>query len=463
MKIQIPEDVKYILEKLNNAGYEAYAVGGCVRDSVLDRNPDDWDITTSAKPEEIKAVFSKTIDTGIQHGTVTVMRNHVGYEVTTYRIDGEYEDSRHPKEVTFTSDLLEDLKRRDFTINAMAYNHLNGENDFIKLEEAETYKTSGLVDAFGGIEDIQNKIIRCVGNPVHRFEEDALRMMRAVRFSAQLGYEIEEETQNAMKELAGNLAKISVERIQVELIKLLVSDHPMYLKKAYELGMTKIFLPEFDAAMETKQNNPHHKYSVGEHILHSMEYVEKDKILRLAMLLHDIGKPVVMEKDEEGIDHFYGHCDVGADMAYAILRRLRFDNDTIEKVCKLVRCHDWQLSTKDGNLRKQIVKIGPDLFPLLLKVKEADVMSQSDYMREDKLQQIEEARRMYEVILKEKDCLRLKDMAITGRDLINAGMKPGKEMGEMLQKIFEYVLENPEKNNKEELLGYYKKAVDLSG
>ena len=463
MKIQIPEDVKYILEKLNNAGYEAYAVGGCVRDSVLDRNPDDWDITTSAKPEEIKAVFSKTIDTGIQHGTVTVMRNHVGYEVTTYRIDGEYEDSRHPKEVTFTSDLLEDLKRRDFTINAMAYNHLNGENDFIKLEEAETYKTSGLVDAFGGIEDIQNKIIRCVGNPVHRFEEDALRMMRAVRFSAQLGYEIEEETQNAMKELAGNLAKISAERIQTELVKLLVSDHPMYLRKAYELGMTKIFLPEFDTAMETKQNNPHHKYSVGEHILHSMEYVEKDKILRLAMLLHDIGKPVVMEKDEEGIDHFYGHCDVGADMAYAILRRLRFDNDTIEKVCKLVRCHDWQLSTKDGNLRKQIVKIGPDLFPLLLKVKEADVMSQSDYMRDDKLQQIKEARRMYEVILKEKNCLRLKDMAITGWDLINAGMKPGKEMGEMLQKIFEYVLENPEKNNKEELLDYYKKAVDLSG
>ena len=463
MKIQIPEDVKYILEKLNNAGYEAYAVGGCVRDSVLDRNPDDWDITTSAKPEEIKAVFSKTIDTGIQHGTVTVMRNHVGYEVTTYRIDGEYEDSRHPKEVTFTSDLLEDLKRRDFTINAMAYNHLNGENDFIKLEEAETYKTSGLVDAFGGIEDIQNKIIRCVGNPVHRFEEDALRMMRAVRFSAQLGYEIEEETQNAMKELAGNLAKISAERIQTELVKLLVSAHPMYLRKAYELGMTKIFLPEFDTAMETKQNNPHHKYSVGEHILHSMEYVEKDKILRLAMLLHDIGKPVVMEKDEEGIDHFYGHCDVGADMAYAILRRLRFDNDTIEKVCKLVRCHDWQLSTKDGNLRKQIVKIGSDLFPLLLKVKEADVMSQSDYMRDDKLQQIKEARRMYEVILKEKDCLRLKDMAITGRDLINAGMKPGKEMGEMLQKIFEYVLENPEKNNKEELLDYYKKAVDLSG
>ena len=460
MKIQMPEDVKYILEKLNNAGYEAYAVGGCIRDSILNRNPDDWDITTSAKPEETKKIFPKTIDTGIQHGTVTVMLGREGYEVTTYRIDGEYEDSRHPKEVTFTSDLLEDLKRRDFTINAMAYNHLSEivcNDDSEMISDSEKKQKTGLVDAFGGVEDIENKIIRCVGNPIHRFEEDALRMMRAVRFSAQLGYEIEEETGKAIKKLSGNLANISAERIQVELVKLLISDNPMYLRKSYELGMTKIFLPEFDIVMETKQNNPHHKYSVGEHILHSMEYVEKDKVLRLAMLFHDIGKPAVKEKDEEGIDHFYGHCDVGADMAYTILRRLRFDNDTIEKVCKLVRCHDWQLSKKPANLRKQIVKIGLDIFPLLLKVKEADVMSQSLFMREEKLQQIEEARVMYEKILEEKDCLKLKDMAITGRDLINAGMKPGKEMGEVLQKIFEYVLENPEKNNTEELLDYYKK------
>ena len=257
------------------------------------------------------------------------------------------------------------------------------------------------------------------------------------------------------------MSKISVERIQVELVKLLVSDNPMYLRKAYELGMTKIFFPEFDVAMETKQNNPHHKYSVGEHILHSMEFVEKDKVLRLAMLLHDIGKPSVMEKDEEGIDHFYGHCDVGEEMAKAILRRLRFDNDTIEKVCKLVKYHDWQLSEKPGNLRKQIVKVGVEIFPLLLKVKEADVMAQSDYKREEKLQKIEDARRMYEVILEEKDCLRLKDMAICGRDLINAGMRPGKEMGEVLQKIFEYILEYPERNNAEELMDYYKKIMNI--
>ena len=345
MKIQMPEDVKYILEKLNTAGYEAYAVGGCVRDSILGRIPDDWDITTSAKPEEIKVLFSRTIDTGIQHGTVTVMCNHVGYEVTTYRIDGEYEDSRHPKEVIFTSDLLEDLKRRDFTINAMAYNHLQEEERDQSMnppvrgldDKKKITESKGLVDAFGGIKDIENKIIRCVGNPIHRFEEDALRMMRAVRFSAQLGYEIEKETKDAIRVLSKNLANISAERIQVELVKLLVSSHPDYLRTAYETGMTKIFFPEFDKAMITKQNNPHHIYTVGEHMLHSLQYVRKDKVLRLAMILHDIAKPETLQTDEAGIAHFYHHPELGEEMARMILKRLRFDNDTMEKVCKLVR------------------------------------------------------------------------------------------------------------------------------
>lgn len=442
MKILMPEDVKYILEKLNNAGYEAYAVGGCVRDSILGRIPDDWDITTSAKPEETKALFPRTIDTGIQHGTVTVMCNHVGYEVTTYRIDGEYEDSRHPKEVIFTSDLLEDLKRRDFTINAMAYNHLSG----------------GLVDAFGGIQDIENGIIRCVGNPIHRFEEDALRMMRAVRFSAQLGYEIEEETRNAIQTLSANLANISAERIQVELVKLLFSNHPDYLRTAYETGMTKVFLPEFDKAMETGQNNPHHKYTVGEHMLHALEYVRKDKVLRLTMVLHDIAKPETLQTDEDGIDHFHGHCEKGEEMARKILRRLRFDNDTIGKVCKLVKYHDQKLSLKPEKLRKSIVKIGPDLFPLLLEVKEADMLAQSDYKREEKQKELEDVRKVYRQILEAKDCLSLKDLAVTGKDLIEQGMKPGKELGETLQKLFDYVLEAPEKNTKEDLLLYYKKG-----
>lgn len=454
MIIQIPEDVKYILEKLNNAGYEAYAVGGCVRDSILGRTPDDWDITTSAKPEETKALFPKTIDTGIQHGTVTVMRNQVGYEVTTYRIDGEYEDSRHPKEVIFTADLLEDLKRRDFTINAMAYNHLAENESEDDTETTRDNSKSGLVDAFGGIEDIENKIIRCVGNPIHRFEEDALRMMRAVRFSAQLGYVIEEETKKAIKVLAGNLANISAERIQVELVKLLVSDHPDYLRTAYETGMTKVFFPEFDKMMETKQNNPHHIYSVGEHTLHSLNYVRNDKVLRLSMLLHDVGKPESLQKDETGRDHFHGHPELGEEMARKILRRLRFDNDTISKVCKLVKFHDQKLSLRPTKLRKAIVKIGPELFPLLLEVKEADMLAQSNYQRDEKETELEEIRKVYRKILEDKDCLSLKDLAVCGKDLIEQGMKPGKELGETLQKLFEYVLENPEKNKKEALMEY---------
>lgn len=467
MKIQMPEDVKYILEKLNNAGYEAYAVGGCVRDSILGRIPDDWDITTSAKPEETKALFSRTIDTGIQHGTVTVMCNHIGYEVTTYRIDGEYEDSRHPKKVIFTSDLLADLKRRDFTINAMAYNHLEDEDkeeseataeNALEKESCLQTENSGLVDAFGGLQDIENKIIRCVGNPIHRFEEDALRMMRAVRFSAQLGYKIEKETKKAIRLLAGNLANISAERIQVELVKLLVSDHPDYLRTAYETGMTKVFFPEFDKAMETKQNNPHHKYTVGEHMLHALEHVRKDKVLRLTMMLHDIAKPETLQTDEAGIDHFYGHCDKGEEMARKILRRLRFDNDTIGKVCKLVKYHDQKLSLKPEKLRKSIVKIGPELFPLLLEVKEADMLAQSDYKLEEKRKELEDVRRVYGQILEAKDCLSLKDLAVTGRDLIEQGMKPGKELGETLQRLFDYVLEAPEKNTKEDLLLYCRKG-----
>ena len=248
-------------------------MGGCVRDSVLGRTPNDWDITTSAKPDDVKRLFTRTIDTGIKHGTVTVMMDHEAFEVTTYRIDGVYDDGRHPREVTFTVSLAEDLRRRDFTINAMAYNE-------------ETW----LVDLFDGMQDIQAGMIRCVGNAEERFTEDALRMLRAVRFSAQLGYEIAEDTKNAVRKLAPNLRKISAERIQAELVKLVVSDHPDYMRTAYETGITGQILPEFDLCMETVQNNPHHCYNVGEHILHAMLEVEPDKVLRLGMLFHDIGK-----------------------------------------------------------------------------------------------------------------------------------------------------------------------------
>ena len=281
MTINIPQKAAQILRTLNAAGYEAYVVGGCVRDSMLNRVPGDWDITTSALPEQVKELFHRTVDTGIQHGTVTVMMDKEGFEVTTYRVDGEYHDGRHPDAVTFTRSLEEDLKRRDFTINAMAY-----------------HPEHGLVDLFGGMEDIDQKIIRCVGNPVERFTEDALRMLRAVRFSAQLGFTVEENTKAALARMAGNLEHVSAERIQTELVKLLVSDHPDYLRTAWETGLTREFLPEFDACMETKQNTPHHCYTVGEHILKSLTEIENDRLLRITMLLHDIAKPVVKKTDE---------------------------------------------------------------------------------------------------------------------------------------------------------------------
>ena len=435
VQIQLPQKVRYIIETIQAAGYEAYAVGGCIRDSILGKEPDDWDITTSAAPEEVKKMFRKPIDTGIQHGTVTVMMEKESFEVTTYRIDGKYEDSRHPKDVTFTAELKEDLRRRDFTINAMAYNEQNG-----------------LIDIFEGIRDIERKMIRCVGNAEERFTEDALRMMRAVRFSAQLGYTIEDETKKAIKKLAPTLQNISAERIQTELVKLLISEHPDDIRTAYETGITKQILPEFNICMETQQNNPHHCYSVGEHILHTLIFVEPDKVLRLGMLFHDIGKPQTLTVDEKGITHNHGHAAVGEEMTVEILKRLKFDNDTLDKVRKLVRYHDWKIESNPKNVRRAANKIGEDIFPMLFAAKYADVMAQSDYQREEKLQELKTLQEIYKGILEKKECLCLKDLAVSGDDLIAEGMKPGKEIGITLNKLLEDVLENPEHNQKEYLL-----------
>ena len=434
MQIKLPEKVEYIIHTLEEAGYEAYAVGGCVRDSLLDREPDDWDITTSARPQQVKAVFPRTIDTGIQHGTVTVMMGKEGFEVTTYRIDGEYEDSRHPKEVIFTANLVEDLKRRDFTINAFAYND-----------------RSGIVDAFDGMRDLKNGIIRCVGEAKERFTEDALRMMRAVRFSAQLGYSIEEKTREAIIELAPNLKNISAERIQVELVKLLKSPHPDYLRVAYELGMTKIILPEFDKAMETPQNNPHHMYSVGEHLLHTLLYVQPDRSLRIAALLHDIAKPDTEEIDSEGISHFHGHAELGEEKAAAILRRLKFDNDTMNKVKKYVKYHDYKIEATPRAVRRALNKIGKEYFEQVLAIKQADMLAQSTYQREEKEENLRQVRAIYEDILQKEECVSLKDLALTGKDLMQIGVPQGKQLGVILQKLLEDVLENPEHNTREYL------------
>ncbi|MCM1567965.1 MAG: CCA tRNA nucleotidyltransferase [Roseburia sp.] len=437
MSITIPGKANYIINTLEQAGFEAYVVGGCVRDSILGRKPQDWDITTSALPNQVKALFPRTIDTGIQHGTVTVMLNREGFEVTTYRIDGTYEDSRHPKEVLFTPCLEEDLKRRDFTINAMAYNG-----------------RVGLVDIFGGMEDMENQVIRCVGQARERFQEDALRIMRAVRFSAQLGYEIEEGTKEAIRELAPRLKNISAERIQMELTKLMMSGHPEYLKIAWETGITGVILPEFDRMMETPQNHPHHQYNVGEHTLAALSEVMPVKSLRLAMLLHDIGKPDTKETDDEGRDHFHGHAAVGEELAGAVLRRLKYDNDTIYRVCRLVRYHDYgnDMEPDKRIVRRTMNKIGEEFFPDIFYIKRADILAQSDFMRREKLDRLAKWQQIYEEIAARKQCVSLKNLAVTGKDLIALGMKPGKEIGSMLQELLEIVLDNPQYNTKEYLL-----------
>lgn len=435
MKIILPDNVRKIIEILEKNGYEGYAVGGCVRDSLLGRVPNDWDITTSASPMQVKSLFSRTVDTGIQHGTVTIMMGKEGYEVTTYRLDGEYEDSRHPKEVTFTSSLTEDLRRRDFTINAMAYND-----------------SQGLVDVFGGREDMENGVIRCVGEPDDRFEEDALRIMRAVRFSAQLGFAVEEKTAAAIRKLAGNLAFISAERIQTELVKLITSPHPEYIRMAWEYGITAVILPEFDRTMETPQNNPHHCYNVGEHTLIAVKSIENDKCLRLAALFHDFGKPGMRSTDEAGIDHFHGHAKVSADLAVKILHRLKFDNDTISKVKTYVLYHDIRPELTEKSVRRAVSRIGAEAFAKILKLKMADTLAQSPLWQPEKKEYLRKLTAIYQEILDKQQCLSVKNLAVNGRDLIADGMKPGKELGVMLEKLLEYVLENPEANECKTLL-----------
>lgn len=441
MRIQLPDKVHNIINTLEEAGYEAYAVGGCVRDSVLGREPDDWDITTSAKPEETKRLFPRTVDTGIKHGTVTVLLGGEGFEVTTYRIDGTYEDGRHPSEVTFTANLKEDLRRRDFTINAMAYND-----------------RSGLVDLYGGLADMENRVIRCVGDARERFDEDALRMLRAVRFSAQLGYRIDEATGEAVRALAPNLQKISAERIQVEFVKLVTSPHPEYLRTAYELGITAQILPEFDLCMETPQRHKHHCYDVGEHILHAMSGVEADKVLRLGMLFHDIGKPQTLTVDPDGTTHNKMHPFEGEKITRKVMRRLKFDNDTTDKVTKLVLYHDYDIAPTEAGVRRAVNRIGEEIFSMIFTVRRADIAAQSDYMREEKLAKVDYIEKLYKEILARKDAVTVKDLAISGNDLIAEGMPPGRQIGETLSALLDRVLDDPSLNTREILLKLYKEV-----
>ncbi len=434
-KITVPENAAKIIETLERAGHEAYVVGGCVRDSLLGRIPNDWDITTSAEPMEVKNLFKRTFDTGIQHGTVSVLMGKEIYEVTTYRIDGEYEDSRHPKEVSFTGNLEEDLKRRDFTINAMAYN-----------------PRTGLVDIFDGSTDLKNRVIRCVGKAHERFSEDALRILRALRFSAQLDYSIEQETKEAIKELAPTLRNISAERIREELEKLLTSSNPGRIRDAYELGVTAVILPEFDRAMESPQNNINHAYSVGEHTIRVIEGVSKTKALRLAALFHDIEKPGTKTTDADGVDHFKGHAALGAKTAERVMRRLKYDRDTERLVVKLVEHHDWEIKAHSKDIRRWVHDIGIECFPAMFELNNADILAQSDYRRNEKLAHLARLEAAYHKMIEDGDCISLKQLKVTGKDLMEAGIPAGPKIGEILDSLLDEVLEDPKLNTKEYLL-----------
>ena len=433
--IVIPAPAEKILRILNSAGHEAYVVGGCVRDALLGREPGDWDITTSASPAEVKSLFRRTIDTGIQHGTVTVLMGGGSYEVTTYRVDGVYEDGRHPKQVTFTRSLAEDLRRRDFTINAMAY-----------------HPEEGIVDLFGGEEDLAARTIRAVGVPAERFQEDALRILRAVRFSAQLDFLIEPQTFAAIRDFAPRLSLISRERIRVEMNKLLCSDHPENILYLWETGITAMIFPEFDRMMEMPQNNPWHRLNVGMHTVEVLKGVPADSILRWTALLHDVGKLTTRSTDENGIDHFYGHARVSAEFAGHFLRELRFDNHTIDQVTLLVRHHDAWFDGSAKVTRKVMARVGAENFPALLSIARADALAKSAYAQEQLLPRYDLVEQRYREILAAGECTSLKDLAINGRDLIAAGIRPGKEMGELLQRLLELVLEHPARNTRECLL-----------
>lgn len=433
MKLKIPEKVKFIIDELQKKGYEAYAVGGCVRDALLGRTPNDWDITTSALPEAIISCFSHTIPTGIKHGTVTVMIEKEPFEVTTYRIDGEYSDNRHPDNVTFTSNLKEDLSRRDFTINAMAYNGI-----------------SGITDLFGGMDDLKKGIVRTVGSPNERFNEDALRMIRAIRFSCQLGFQIDKPTFDSIRLNCELIKNVSIERIRDEFSKILLSEHPSKgIENLRTSGLLQYFMPEVLPMVGFDQKNPHHDKDVYYHTLSVVDNTEPDLVLRLSALLHDIAKPLTFTMDDKGTGHFYEHNVKGVEISEYILKRLRYDNLTIKKVSSLVFDHMSRYSNlKDSAVKRIITRVGIENLDDLFRLQIADIKGSAppyDYSGIDYL------KNRCEQILEQKQPLSVKDIALNGEDIMKLGYKPGRLIGETLNYLLEKVLESPELNNKETL------------
>lgn len=441
--INIPTEVMFILQELNRNEHEAYIVGGCVRDSLLNREIHDWDICTSATPDEIIKTFpyEKIIPTGLKHGTVTIVINDEPYEVTTFRQDGNYSDGRRPDSVTFTKSLVDDLQRRDFTMNAIAYG------------------SHGFIDPFNGIDDIKNRIIRCVGNPYERFNEDGLRIMRAIRFSAQLGFEIENLTKTAMNELVDNLDNVSNERINSELYKIMSSCYS-YLLITHKEILCKI-IPEFKECIDYHQNNPYHIYTLHKHIAVALiEESYSDPIINLSILFHDIGKPHCCTVGDDGCSHFKGHGSISADMTRDIMKRLKFDNDTINKVTELVFYHDATFTVERKSVKRWLNKLGEEQFRRLLRIRIADIKAQNGVFEKERIQKITDIQMLLDDVLQENECFTLKDLAINGKDLIEYGITQGKLIGEILNTLLISVIDCEIKNEKDELFKMIKQLFN---
>lgn len=445
IEINLPEDVQEIMSVIREYGATSYVVGGCVRDSILGREPHDWDICTPALACELLVEFEekgyKVIPTGLQHGTITVHLNGNNYEITTFRRDGKYSDGRHPDTVEFTSDLIYDLERRDFTINAMAYN-----------------SEEGLVDSYCGYEDIQDKRIRCVGNPNDRFREDGLRILRALRFSVQLGFKIELFTKHAMTDNRSLLNKISFERINSEFVKIIESSsshHARMLLLEFEDVLAE-FIPELKSTFGFEQNNPYYRYPVYEHILTVLkECTDTDIITKLAAFFHDIGKPHCYQDDDNGIRHFKGHGKISADMTDTIMRRLKFDNDTREKVVQLIYYHDATFEVGKKYIRRWLNKIGVDQFKRLLVLRRADIMGQSKYYQEERIQKLDAVNDCLEEVLTEKPAFSVKDLEINGKDVMKYMMMDEcPEVGYWLNHILKMVIDGHLQNNRDDLIYY---------
>ena len=431
------KDVNEIIKIINKNNKKAYLVGGAVRDMVLGKEPHDYDITTNMSYEDLEKVFPKNYPSGKAFGIITIFYNDNEYEIAHFRNDGDYADNRHC-EVILVDSVEEDLKRRDFTINAIAYN-----------------EKEGFIDPFGGKKDVEKKIIRAVGNPNERFNEDALRMMRAIRFSAQLGFDIEENTLNAIKNNAHLIKNISFERIEAEMTKMLLSDHPEKIKMLYDLGISKYIIPELDEIFRCKQNTPWHIYDVGNHTMKALENIEKNRILRWSILFHDFGKPDA-KTTKNGIDHFYDHAIIGLEKIENVLNRLKFSNDDKNKILNYVQYHDLNLK-KTHKIRYMVAKYGFDFFENLYKIQMADIEGQSDYKKEEKIENakrlLEDARAVYE----DKTAIKLKNLEINGNDLIKLGFKD-IEIGAILNNFYINSLKDPRFNNKNKLI---QKAKEL--